>query len=649
LLTDTARQDLDGREGKLLQGNLLLALFVLLAASVILVPLAKRLGLGTTLGYLAAGVLIGPYGLRLVSDSDTVRAVAELGVVMMLFLIGLELQPSELWRLRNKVLGLGIPQIVLTAGVIAVIAGIGGVAWETALVIGMALALSSTAFAMQSIAQRDITKTDTGRASLVVLLVQDVAVVPILAIMPILAGMGAPDTILPVNIEDAVAAINNPVDWLTPLYTIAAFAAAILGSRFVVRPLLYLIARAGVHEVFTAFGLALVVGAALLTQWAGLSPALGAFLGGVLLADSEYRHELQSNLEPFKGLLLGLFFITVGTSISFSVFAEAPLAILAIVAGLVVIKFLVLFALASFSRMLMAERLLFAVLLSQAGEFAFVVLEVAESAGSLLPHDYQFLTVVVAMSMATTPFLLLAFDRLVAPRLHTRAAPPNPAETIDSRQKVVVLGYGRFGQIVTRLLRSQGFEMTLIDDDPAQIELMKRFGIKVFYGDGSRLDLLRAADVDHAQMVVVAVAGRERILSIAATVRQHFPHVKIASRALDRNHAHELMALGVDVFERETFRSALALGVKALVSLGYTPEQAERLADAFAAHDVRLLTESYDLRHDEDAYIGFVRKSIEMLGSVIEADVKSISEDKPVNDDDADAGHIDNAPAARSS
>ena len=631
-----------------MQGNLLLALFVLLAASVILVPLAKRLGLGTTLGYLAAGVLIGPYGLRFISDSDTVRAVAELGVVMMLFLIGLELQPSELWRLRNKVAWLGVPQIVLTTAIIAIIANVGGIAWETATVIGMALALSSTALAMQSIAQRDITKTDTGRASLVVLLVQDIAVIPILALMPILAGLGAPDSIFPTDINSAVAAIDDPIDWLIPLYTIAAFAAAILGSRYVVRPLLYQVARAGVHEIFTALALALVSGAALLTQWIGLSPAFGAFLGGVLLADSEYRHELQSNLEPFKGLLLGLFFITVGTSISFSVFAETPWTILAIVVALVAIKLVVLFVLASISRMLMAERMLFAILLSQAGEFAFVVLQVAQSAGSLLPHDYQLLTVVVALSMATTPFLLLGFDKLVAPRMHTRRATRPDPEDIDSRQKVVILGYGRFGQIVTRLLRSQGFEMTLIDDDPAQIELMRRFGVKVFYGDAVRLDLLRAADVEHAQMVVVAVAGRERILAIAAAVRRHFPHVKIAARAIDRNHAHELMTLGVDVFERETFQSALALGTKALVSLGYAPEHADRLSRAFAQHDERLLYESYDLRHDEDAYIGFVRRSIEMLGSVIEADASRIAEDKSPDGAEDDAGHIDNSRGARS-
>ncbi|HEY4201746.1 MAG TPA: monovalent cation:proton antiporter-2 (CPA2) family protein [Devosiaceae bacterium] len=611
-----------------MEGNLLVAIFVLLATSVVFVPLAKVMGLGTTLGYLAAGVLIGPYGLRLISDSDTVRAIAEFGVVMMLFLIGLELQPIELWRMRNRVLGLGLPQLLITTAIVTGILVVGSVEWETAIVVGLALSLSSTAIAMQSVAARDITKTDTGRASLIVLLVQDVAVIPILAVMPILAGIvGTPDTIIDGDISQAVKAIDNPVDWITPLYTVAAFIAAILGSRFVVRPLLYVVARAGVREVFTALGLALVIGAALLTQFIGLSPALGAFLGGVLLADSEYRHELQSNLEPFKGLLLGLFFISVGTSISFSVFAEAPFTVLGIVLALVAIKIVVLFGLGTLFRMHVADRTLFAILLSQAGEFAFVVLQVAQSAGSIAQNDYQLLTVVVALSMATTPFLLLAFDRLLAPRLHTPAAPHPPVEPTDSHQKVVVLGYGRFGQIITRLLRSQGFETTLIDDDPAQIELMKRFGVKVFYGDASRLDLLQAADVGHAQMVVVAVAGRERILQIAGTVRRHFPKVKIASRAVDRSHAHELLALGVDVFERETFQSALALGTKALVSLGHTEEHARHLAEAFAQHDTQLLYDSYELRHDDDAYIGLVRRSMEMLGSVIEADANRIAND----------------------
>lgn len=632
-----------------MEGNLLLVIFVLLAATVALVPLAKWSGTGTILGYLAAGILIGPYGLRLISSSETISHISEFGVVMMLFLIGLEVQPSDLWRLRNKVVGMGLPQVILTAALIAALFHLTGTHWATALTIGLALSLSSTAIAMQSIAQRDITKTDTGRASLVVLLVQDMAVIPILAAVPILAALsGAPSAIIRTDFAGAITAMGNPVDLATPLLIIAAFGGTLLAARFVVRPLIYFVARAQVREVFTALALALVIGASLLTQSIGLSPALGAFLGGVLLSDSEYRHELQSNLEPFKGLLLGLFFISVGMSITFSVFLDAPGTIIALLVALIGIKVTVLFGLGTVFRLHTADRVLFAVLLSQASEFSFVVLQAGVHAGGIGQHDYEVLSLIVALSMATTPILLFIFDRFVAPYIH--AGPePQPTEVMNSNQKVLVLGYGRFGQIITRLLKSQGFEMTLIDDDPAQIALMKRFGVKVFYGDASRLDLLDAADATHAQMIVVAVAGGERILTVVEMLRRHYPHVKIAARAIDRAHAHKLIALGVEVFERETFRSALTLATGALVALGYDRAHAERLAGSFADHDVRMLYESYKLRDDEDAYIGFVRQSVEMLGSVLEADMargegtEPPSQSAPNPDDD-----IDNTPAAGS-
>jgi len=603
-----------------MESNLLLAIFVLLAATVALVPLAQRAGLGTVLGYLLAGVLIGPYGLRLVSESEDIRHVSEFGVVMMLFLIGLELQPRELWRMRHQMLGLGVTQMVITATILAALVYALGLAWGSALTIGLALAMSSTAIAMQSVSQRDITATDTGRGGLAILLVQDVAVIPILAAIPLLAATGnSPGD----HMTSAVQAMDE-VNWFDAVSIVGAFGATILASRFLVRPVMTFIARTGVREAFTALGLALVVGAALVTQLIGLSPALGAFLGGVLLADSEYRHELVSNLEPFKGLLLGLFFISVGMSIAFSVLFAQPALVLALVVALVSIKIMVLFGLAFLSRMHLGDRMLLAILLSQAGEFAFVLLQFARTAGGLAQPDFEILTVVVALSMATTPLLLFLFDKLLAPRLHavTQVAGGEPPDDIDARQKVVVLGYGRFGQIVTRLLKAQGFEMTLIDDDPAQIETVKRFGVKVFYGDGNRLDLLHAAGVGHAHMVVIAVGGADRILTIGALIRRHFPHVKVAARAIDRNHAHELMALGIDIFERETFRSAISLGAKALVALGYSEEHAARLSAAFERHDNRLLQESYALRDDENAYVGLVRRSMEMLDEVMRADTR---------------------------
>jgi glutathione-regulated potassium-efflux system ancillary protein KefC len=647
-----------------METNLLLAIFVLLTATVLLVPLAKWAGLGTILGYLAAGILIGPYGLQLVSDSEIVRNIAEFGVVMMLFLIGLEVDADELWRMRHRVMGMGLTQMALTSLLLALTFKLVGFAWPAAIIVGLALAMSSTAIAMQTVAQRNITRTDTGRASLSILLVQDVAVIPILAAIPILAGMGSGAPVAALGAE-VLEAVENPFDWWVALGLVGAFLLALAGSRWVIRPVLMpWLARAKVPEAFTAFALALVVGAALVAESFHLSPALGAFLGGVLLADSEYRHELESNLEPFKGLLLGLFFISVGMSIAFSVVIENPLMVVALVMALIGVKMAVLFALATLFRMHIAERLLLAVLLSQAGEFAFVVLQFARTAGTVAGPEVELMTVVVALSMATTPFLLFLYDRLWAPRLNTVAGSPSPPpgpEGIDGRGKVIVLGYGRFGQIVTRLLRAQGFEMTLIDDDPAQIELVKRFGVKVFYGDGGRLDILRAAGIEGARMVVIAVAGGDRILSIATQIRRTYPHVAIAARAVDRSHAHDLMALGVEVIERETFRSALRLGEKALVALGQPVGIAARTAAAFQQHDERMLRDSYAMRHDRDAYIGFVRRSTEMLDAVMKADRESAldieaeiedeeqearrraSQEPPRVSGDAPHGDIDNA------
>jgi len=599
-------------------GNPLLAVLVLLVVAVALVPLFKWLGLGTVLGYLAAGIAVGPYGLRLISDTGTIRSVSEFGVVIMLFLIGLEVHPLELWRLRHKVLGLGVTQLLATAAILGVATYAVGLDWQAALVVGLALAMSSTAIAMQSVQQRSLTMTDTGRATLVTLLVQDMAVIPILALIPVLAftrRSPAPDAI-----EHAANAVANPYGWWIALVIVGGFIAVTLASRYLINPLMRWVAMAKVPEGFTALGLLLVIGAAFATESLGLSPALGAFLGGVLLADSEYRHELESNLEPFKGLLLGLFFITVGMGIAFGVLFAEPLRVLSLVAVLIGIKVAVLYILGTFFRMHVADRLLLAILMSQAGEFAFVLLNFARSAAVLDDNQTQLWSVVVALSMALTPFLLLLFDKVWVPRINARVPLPDVPSDLPDGRSVIVLGYGRFGQIVTRLLRAQGYSMTLIDDDPAQIELVKRFGVKVFYGDGGRLDILRAAGAAEAQMIVIAVAGGDRILDIAEMIRRHFPSVKIAARAIDRSHAHELMALGVEVFERETFRGAITLGAKALTALGHAPEEAQRLAAAFEEHDERLLNDSYQLRDDRDAYIGFVRRSTELLDKVMRAD-----------------------------
>lgn len=612
-----------------MDGHLLLAIFVLLAASVALVPLAKWAGLGTILGYLAAGILIGPFGLALVSDSEDVRHIADFGIVMMLFLIGLELHPGDLWRMRHHVLGLGLTQMVATTIILSIVAVLIGFAWQTALVLGLALSMSSTAIAMQSVAQRGLMRTDTGRATLAVLLVQDVAVIPILAIIPVLAATtGSPVEAIAEGAVEAAEEVTSPRGWVVAALIVGGFVAALLGSRFVIRPLMHFIAAANVREAFTALALLLVVGASLATGYVGLSPALGAFLGGVLLADSEYRHELESNLAPFRDLLLGLFFISVGMSINFGVLTDEPIVVLALVLFLIAIKLAILYGITTAFRMHPGDRLLISVLLSQAGEFAFVVLQFAQSTARFNSDRLDLVTVVVALSMATTPLLLFAFDRLFAPRLNAASeSPDKDAEPVEPHS-VIVLGYGRFGQIVTRLLRARGYRMTLIDDDPAQIALVRRFGVKVFYGDGARVDILRAAGADQAKMIVIAVAGAERILAIAEIIRRYFPNAIIAARAVDRSHAHDLMALGVHVFERETFRAAIRLGERALVALGHSEEEARHVATAFEEHDVKMLLDSYEMRHDQAAYIGFVRRSTEMLEQVMRADTESAAENR---------------------
>jgi glutathione-regulated potassium-efflux system ancillary protein KefC len=627
-----------------MDGNLLLAIFVLLAATVAFVPLAKWAGLGTILGYLAAGILIGPYGLGIVSDNETIHQIADFGIVMMLFLIGLEIQPADLWRMRNQVFGLGLMQMAATTVVLAGVAFAIGFDWQSALVVGLALSMSSTAIAMQSIAQRALTRTDTGRASLAILLVQDVAVIPILALIPVLALVtGSPvDALAEGAVEVAEEAVG-PRGWVVAAIIVGGFAAAILASRYVIRPLMHFVAVANAREAFLALALLLVVGAALSAGYLGLSPALGAFLGGVLLANSEYRHELESNLMPFRDLLLGLFFISVGMSIAFSVLMEQPFFVLSLVAVLVGIKIAVLFALTTIFRMHVSERLLLSILLSQAGEFAFVVLQFAQSRAHFTSPELELLTVVVALSMATTPILLFLFDKLWAPRMQASLAEPEP-EAIDGNHSVIVLGYGRFGQIVTRLLRARGYRMTLIDDDPAQIALVRRFGVKVFYGDAARLEILRAAGAAQARMIVIAVAGAERILAIAELIRRNFPHVIVAARAVDRSHAHDLMALGVQVFERETFRAAVRLGERALVALGHSEEEARKAGAAFESHDVKMLLDSFAVRHDQSAYVGFIRRSSEMLEQVMRADIESAEENRRRVAEASGAAHVQEEP-----
>jgi len=535
---------------------------VYLGAAVVCVPLAKRLGLGSVLGYLIAGCAIGPWGLGLVSDVESILHFAEFGVVLMLFLIGLELDTRRLWQMRGPVFGGGGVQMLACGGLLSAALLAAGLAWQAALAAGLALAMSSTAIAVQTMAERNLLAAPVGKAGFAVLLFQDIAAIPLIALVPLLG----------------VPASGARPGWIGALEALAAVVAVILIGRFLTRPLMRLIALAQVREIFTAFALLLVIGIAQLMSLAGLSMALGAFLAGVLLASSEYRHALESDIAPFKGLLLGLFFIAVGMSIDFGLVVSQPLQLCAAVAGLLAIKACVLALIAPRLGVAPAQRWLFAALLAQAGEFAFVVFGVARQAG-VLPGDWDaLLTAAVALSMAGTPLMVLAHDWLCV----RRAAGAREADAIDeSTAPVLIAGFGRYGQIVGRMLFASGVSATVLDHDPDQIDLLRKFGFKVFYGDATRLDLLAAAGAARARLLIVAIDDVDDSLALIDRVREEFPGLRIVARARNVRHWLELAERGVQAIERETFESALRTGRQALEALGVEPYEAREIADLF--------------------------------------------------------------------
>ena len=595
--------------------------FIYLAAAVVSVPLAKRLGLGSVLGYLIAGVAIGPFGFGLVGrEGQDVMHFAEFGVVMMLFLVGLELQPALLWRLRGPILGLGGLQVGVSAVVLGTIAALAGLGLRAGLGVGMILALSSTAIVLQTLSEKGLMGTSAGQSSFAVLLFQDLAVIPMLALMPLLAGAGAGREAPDAAATHAGGWIAELPAWGRTLVVLGAVALVILGGRFLVRPAFRFIARTRLREIFTAAGLLLVVGIALLMSAVGLSPALGTFLAGVLLATSEYRHELESDIEPFKGLLLGLFFIAVGASIDFALVAARPGLVAGLVAGLLAIKFAILLALARGFRMGLEQSLLFAFALAQGGEFAFVLFSFATQTGLLEASAASPLVAVVALSMAATPLLMLGHEKLVQPRVMTREREARPADAIDEQNAVIVAGFGRFGHIVGRLLTANGVGCTVLDVDSDHVELLRKLGLKVFYGDASRHDLLEAAGAARARLLVVAVDGREKRLEIIRTAQKHFPNLEILTRARNRDEAYELLEAGVQHVWRDTLDSSLALGVEALRRLGFRAHRAVRAARTFRVHDEASVRELSRMRHDRKAYLVRARQTIEDLERLMRED-----------------------------
>jgi glutathione-regulated potassium-efflux system ancillary protein KefC len=613
-----------------MEHSLLANALVYLAAAVVAVPLAKRFGMGAVLGYLLAGIAIGPWGLRLISNVDDILHFSEFGVVLLLFMIGLELEPKRLWSLRRPIFGWGGAQV---AGVSAALAGaamLAGIDWKVALIGALGLSLSSTAIALATLEERNLKTTPTGSAAFSILLFQDIAAIPMIAVVPLLG---------------VAAAQGSGKGWLGALRVAGVLLALIVGGRYLLRPILRTIAKTGMREIFTAFALLLVISIALLMQWIGMSMALGAFMAGVLLADSEYRHALESDLEPFKGLLLGLFFIAVGMSVDFGVFFASPGLILMLVGAFLAIKIAVLFALARLFAIPRSQHALFAFLLSQGGEFAFVVFGAAETAHVFSADVASTLVVVVALSMVATPLLLLLHDRVLAPLW--REARKRPADIIETQEDhVIIAGFGRFGQIVGRLLLANQIKLTVLDHDPEQIELLRKFGTKVFYGDATRVDLLQAAGAGKARALVVAVDSIEDSLALVDAVRRNFPDLKIMARARNVTHLYDLMDRGVNIIERETFESALQLGQSVLRHLGYGAFRARQAAQKFRLHNIKSLHAVYPYYKDQEQYISMARQSRDELNAMFARDLEALESERSAPWNDADARPLSIEPRA---
>ncbi len=579
-----------------MQGFLEQAL-IYLAAAVIAVPIAKRLGLGAVLGFLVAGIVIGPWGLRLIGEVETVLHFAEFGVVLLLFLVGLELNPGKLLAMRGPIFGAGSLQVVGTLVAVVAVGVSIGVPLTTALVAGMGFAMSSTAIALASLGERGLLNTDGGRLSFAVLLFQDLAVIPLMLVLALLQPGG-----------------GGSMDSLAILKALGIIALVIVGGRYLLRPVLRYIAGTGMREIFIAFALLLVIGIALAMHAVGLSMALGTFLAGVLLADSEYRHELELDIEPFKGLLLGLFFIAVGMSVDLGLFLPAPLLVIGLALAVVALKIVVLLGVARASRVRGADAGVFALYLSQVGEFAFVLFGAAAAQNVLPRESIDVLNAATAASMLTTPLLVFGFERWIAPRLGGEQ--PRTADTIDEHHPVIIAGFGRFGQVVTRLLHGLGISTTVVDHDPNQIELVRRFDYRAYYGDATRIDLLEAAGAARAKLLIVAVDDPDAARRIVTLAKEHFPTLAVIARARSRSDAFEFHGQGV-AFVRETFRSSLEAGELALKQLGFGAYAARRAAEQFRRHDEALLARAAAHRGDIKKLIAVMQQGREDLSVVM--------------------------------
>lgn len=582
----------------------LLAGVLFLLAAVIAVPLAARLGIGAVLGYLLAGIAIGPWGLAFISDVDEILHFSGLGVVFLMFIIGLELNPGKLWALRRSIFGVGAAQLLFSAVILAGLLMLSAFSWQAAVVGGIGLAMSSTAMAIQLMRDKGMNRSESGQLGFSVLLFQDMAVIPAIALVPLLAGNGS----------------EHP-DWLRLSFKATAFAAMLVGGHYLLRPVFRFIAGSGVREVFTAASLLLVLGFALFMDALGFSMALGTFLAGVLLAESEYRHELETAIDPFKGLLLGLFFISVGMALNLGIFYTHLLWILVSVLLLLAVKMTVLYVLSRIYGLRPSERLQFSSVLSQGGEFAFVLFSIASSQ-RLFHHDQMaLLLVTVTLSMMTTPLLMRLVDKVLIYRIKSNEETDEKPHVEDDEPQVIVVGFGRFGQVIGRLLMANKMRITVLERDISAVNLMRKYGYKVYYGDATELELLRSAGAGRAKSIVITCNEPADALKIVHLCQQHFPHLTILARARGRVEAHELLQAGVRLFSRETFSSALELGRKALITLGMHPHQAQRAQLHFRRLDMRMLRELMPI-HSDNEQVSRVREARRELEDIFHREMQ---------------------------
>lgn len=596
-----------------MNSQLLFEIFVFLAAACLVVPMASRLKLSAVIGYLFAGLLIGPACLGLITDHEKVMHFGEFGIIMMLFVIGLELDPASLWRLRKSIIGLGGLQVVLTSAAFTAIGVMLNIDLQSSFVIALALALSSTALVLNLLQEKNLMNSSVGESSFAILLFQDIAVIPILIIMPLLSKFS------PEKNPASDSLITNFSGFHQALIIAGVILLVILTGRYLSRYLFLLVAKSNMRELFTALSLALVIGITLLMHLIGISPALGAFIGGVVLANSEYRRNLESDIQPFKGLLLGLFFISVGMGIDFNFLLNWPLQIFGAVICLIIVKALILFALGKAFKITNSDSIFYAILLAQGGEFAFVLFQFAQSLMILDEEKIKFLTLVVAISIATTPIILPWVNRLIEQLCKATLKEPQFDE-IDQKKPIILAGFGRFGQVIGRFLIGQGIAVTVLEKDPNQIELLRKFAFKAYFGDATRFDLLKSANANKANLLIIAVDDVDTSLSIARLVKEEFTNLTIFARARNRQHAYDLHKLGVFYFKRELFDSSLDMAKEIMLWLGKDKSEIALKAEQFKDHDEKTLQESFKFLDDKPTLVNFSKTRRAELDGILKSD-----------------------------